>query len=109
MALRHQIETLALVAVARLGAQAYGVTIHEEVEEVAGREVSLAGVYSALDRLERDGLVRPSMSEPRAERGGRSRRVYALTAAGRQHLQKERDLAIRMWEDLAPDLQGKRK
>lgn len=109
MALRHQIEILALVAVARQGAEAYGVAIHDDIEQIAGRAVSLAGVYSALDRLERDGLVRAALSAPRAERGGRARRVYGLTSAGRQHLQKERELALRMWADPAAEGPGKRR
>lgn len=104
-----QIELFTLVAVLRLGDQAYGVSIHEETERVAGRGVSLAGVYSALDRLERQGLTRSWMSEPRAAQGGRARRHYELTAPGRELVRDERERALRMWRGLAPDLQGRKR
>jgi DNA-binding PadR family transcriptional regulator len=108
MTSKPQLEPQVLVAIARLNEQAYGVTIHEEIERVAGRHVSLAGVYSALDRLEREGLVRPFLSEPRAERGGRARRHYALTAAGRATVQRERAVAMRMWQGM-PDVERIRR
>jgi PadR family transcriptional regulator PadR len=106
-ALNH-IELLALIAMIRLGDQAYGVTIHEEIERAAGRGVSVAGVYSALDRLEQRGFARVWHSEPRAERGGRARRHYGLTAAGRETVKREREQALRMWRGLAPDLDGRK-
>lgn len=105
----NQIELLALVAIVRLADEAYGVAIHEEIERAAGRSVSMAGVYSALDRLDRQGLARVWRSEPRAERGGRARRHYSLTAAGRQLVRRERDAAMRMWRGLLPDLDGRRQ
>ena len=104
-----QIELFTLVAVLRLGEHAYGISIHEETERVAGRGVSLAGVYSALDRLERQGLTRSWMSEPRASQGGRARRHYELTAAGRELVRTERELALRMWRGLSPDMQGRKR
>jgi DNA-binding PadR family transcriptional regulator len=100
MARLNPLDLLALIAVARLADRAYGVIVHEDIETMAARRVSLAGVYSALDRLERTGLVRPSYSEPRPERGGRARRVYTLTAAGRAAVRRERALADRMWDGL---------
>jgi PadR family transcriptional regulator len=109
MSVRAQVETLALVAVARLGDDAYGVTIHDDIEQIAGRRVSMAGVYSALDRLDARGLVRTFLSEPRAERGGRSRRHYTLTALGRHHLERERELAARIWDGLSLDAPGERR
>jgi PadR family transcriptional regulator, regulatory protein PadR len=109
MSISAQVETLALVAVARLGDDAYGVTIHDDIERIAGRAVSMAGVYSALDRLDARGLVRTFLSEPRPERGGRSRRHYALTALGRNHLERERALAARIWDGLSLDAPGKRR
>jgi DNA-binding PadR family transcriptional regulator len=105
----NQIELLTLVAMLRLGPDAYGVTLHEETERLAGRGVSMAGVYSALDRLERQGLARSWLSEPRAEQGGRARRHYELTAAGRARVRDERDRAMRMWRGLAPALQGRKR
>jgi DNA-binding PadR family transcriptional regulator len=104
----NRIDLLALVAVLRLGDEAYGVTIHEEIERAAGRHVSLAGVYSALDRLERGGLTRVWHSDPRPERGGRARRHYGLTAVGRSVVRRERDAAQRIWDGLSPHLDAGR-
>jgi DNA-binding PadR family transcriptional regulator len=102
--LRHQMELFVLIAVARLADEAYGVTIRDEIERVTTRAASIGGGYNALDRLEREGLVAPSYSEPRAERGGRARRLYTLTAAGRDAVRRERALALRLWDSLpAPD------
>lgn len=104
----NQVELLALVSVLRLGDDAYGVTIHEEIERAAGRPVSMAGVYSALDRLDRRGLVRVWQSDPLPERGGRARRHYLLSPAGRQLVRRERDAALRMWKRLSADLDGRK-
>ena len=53
----NRIELLTLLAILRLGEKAYGVTIYDEIQRIAGSDVSMAGVYSAVDRLERRGLV----------------------------------------------------
>jgi len=97
----NKLDLLALVGIARLADDAYGVAIHEEIERVSGRHVSLAGVYAALDRLEGQGLLRTYQSEPRAERGGRSRRHFVLSAKGRELVRRERELAARMWDGLS--------
>jgi PadR family transcriptional regulator PadR len=95
------IELLTLLAVARIGDGAYGVGILDEIRSFSGREASVAAVYAALDRLERQELVRLSLSDPLPERGGRARRQYRVTPAGRAHLRRERATAMRMWQ-LAP-------
>ena len=105
----NRIELLTLLAIVRLGEKAYGVTIYDEIQRVAGSDVSMAGVYSAIDRLERRSLVRAWRSEPRPERGGRARRHYAVTTSGRDLLRHERELAARMWRGLALDPTGRRR
>jgi DNA-binding PadR family transcriptional regulator len=105
----NRIELLTLLAVLRLGGTAYGVTIYEEIQRIAGADVSLAGVYSAIDRLERRGLMRAWRSEPRPERGGRARRHYELTASGRDLVRRERDLSMKMWRGLVLDPGGRRR
>jgi DNA-binding PadR family transcriptional regulator len=60
----------------------------------------MAAVYAALDRLERQGLTGSWRSEPRPERGGRARRHFQLTDAGRHALRHERDLMRRVWDEL---------
>ena len=91
------IEVMTLAAVARAGDAAYGVTIRKDIADCTEREVSMAAVYAALERLELMGLVRPWYSEALPERGGRSRRHYALTATGRAVVRRERANALRLW------------
>lgn len=93
----NRLDVLALLALERLGEDAYGVTVCEDISSVTSRDVSIAAVYVALDRLERQGLVRAWYSEPRAQRGGRGRRHFAPTAAGRAALQTERAAMTKMW------------
>ena len=102
--LLNSIELLTLLAVARRSDDAYGVTIAQEIEECTGRAVSLAAVYAALDRLLAQSLLKPWLSEPRAERGGRRRRHYALTPEGCAFLRRERANALKMWGGVSPGL-----
>lgn len=93
-----RIDILTLAAVARIGREAYGVTIRQEIVDCTEREVSMASVYAALERLELQGLVRPRFSSPLPERGGRARRHYSLTAAGHDLVRRERAGALRLWQ-----------
>jgi len=77
-----EFEQLVLLALVRLRDNAYGVTIRAEIERRAGREVSIAAVYTTLDRLEKKGLLRSWAGEPTAQRGGRSKRYFRLESAG---------------------------
>ena len=92
-----EVELLTLLAVARIGDGAYGVAILDEIRTSSGMEASVAAVYAALERLDRQGLVRVSLSDPLPERGGRARREYRLTPIGRARLRRERAAAMRIW------------
>jgi hypothetical protein len=76
-----EFEIHVLLAVAQLGADAYGVSILREIERRSGRRVWIGPLYTSLAKLERLRLLRGRASEPLAIRGGRSRRLYSLTAA----------------------------
>jgi len=91
------VELLTLLAVARMGDGAYGVGILDEIRAFSGKEVSIAAVYAALERLERQGLVRAGLLDPIPERGGRARRHFRVTASGRSRLRLERAAAMRVW------------
>jgi DNA-binding PadR family transcriptional regulator len=95
-----EFEQLVLLAIAHLGAEAYGVTVRREIERRTGRSVAVGALYTALDRLERKGCVASSMSDPTPERGGRSRRYYRLRAAGATALRQSREAVDRMWAGL---------
>jgi PadR family transcriptional regulator PadR len=79
-----QFEVLNLAALMILGDNAYGMTIHEEVERLAEgtRSVSLGSVYTTMDRLEQKGYVKSWYSDPTPERGGRSKRYFEITGSG---------------------------
>jgi PadR family transcriptional regulator PadR len=81
-----EFEQLILLALVRLGPDAYGATVRREIEEHAGREVSISAVYTTLERLEQKGLVRSRVGEPTPERGGRRRRHFELLPLGARSL-----------------------
>ena len=66
----------------RVGSDAYGVPIAEEIERTGGRRAALGAIYAALDRLERNGLVSSVLGEPTPERGGRAKRFFTVTPQG---------------------------
>lgn len=96
-----ELQQMTMLAVARLGADAYGSAIRDELREVAGREVTVPTVYVTLVRLEDKGLVGSDTAANGAERGGRPRRVFRLTAAGWRELEECRVAMGRMWEGVA--------
>ena len=84
-----QFEQLVLTAILALPDNAYGVTIHQSVGDLAApKSVSLGAVYATLDRLEDKGLITSWLSDPTPERGGRSKRHYRLQAAGERALRE---------------------
>lgn len=77
-----EFEHIVLLALMRLGDDAYGVTVRRSLEQRTKREVSIGAVYATLDRLEAKGLVRSRIGEPTAARGGRAKRHFRITRRG---------------------------
>lgn len=100
------LEQMVLLALVRLGDEAYAVPVRREVESRGGRTVSLTAVYAALERLERGGLIEARLSEPVAQRGGRARRMFRVRRAGARALREASEAMRRMWAGLEahPDL-----
>jgi DNA-binding PadR family transcriptional regulator len=96
-----EFEQLILLALARLGDDAYGVTIRQTLEERTGRQPSFGAIYSTLRRLEQKGLVRSYTGKPAAVRGGRAKKHVLLTARGRAAMRETHAAAIRMAEGIA--------
>ena len=92
------LQHMVMLAVVRLGTEAYGAAIREELRTVAGRRVTVPTVYVTLVRLEEQGLVRSREASVPGGRGGRPRRVFALTAAGWEALEDARATMSRMWK-----------
>ncbi len=78
-----ELETLVLLAVARRPDDAYAVTVREEIQQRAGREMTRGTVYVTLDRLLRKGFLESSMGDPTPQRGGKARKYFRVTPAGR--------------------------
>lgn len=97
-----ELEQLLLLSLARLGSEAYGAEIQNELEERAGRRVSISTIYVTLVRLEDKGFVRSRRADPTPVRGGKSKRYFRLTPRGVSALERSREVLQRMWEGL-PD------
>lgn len=102
-----EMEMMVLLAVLRLGEDAYGVPISEELLRLAGREVSFGSIYAALERLERKRLVSSSLGDPTPERGGRAKRYFRVTPAGVRALRMTRTALTNLWKGI-PLLEGGR-
>lgn len=81
-----EFEQLVLIAIVRLGPDAYGATVRREIEARTERRLSISGVYTTLERLEQKGCVRSWIGEPTAERGGRRRKYFSLQPLGARAL-----------------------
>jgi DNA-binding PadR family transcriptional regulator len=93
-----EFEQALLLAVAPLGAAAYGVTIRQEIEARTGREVAVGAVYTSLRRLELKGYVKSTLADPTPERGGRAKRYFSLKPAGAAALRQSRARLDQMWQ-----------
>lgn len=92
-----EFEQMLMLAALRLGDDAYGAAMSAELEDQVGRRVSRGAVYVTLDRLEAKGLLSSRMSPPRAERGGRPRRMISVTPEGIQALRNSRAALETLW------------
>ncbi len=99
-----EFEQLVLLAVARVGDNAYVVPILEEIAARTGREASHAAVYVALRRMEAKHLVASRLGESTSERGGRAKRFFRLEPDAMERLRKSRDALLLMWEGVEEGL-----
>ena len=95
-----ELEEMVLLAVLRLGKEAYGATILRELDEQAGRDVPRGSVYVTLDRLEAKGMVTSRAGEPTAQRGGRAPRLITVTRPGLAALRRSHEARERLLEGL---------
>ena len=95
-----EFEQIVLLAVWRLGDDAYGMRVRQEIEARTGRAVTIGAVYATLERLAQKGCVRTSVGEPTAARGGRAKRYYTITRTGIAALDDARNQLARMWQGL---------
>jgi PadR family transcriptional regulator PadR len=98
-------ELMVLLALIRLGDEAYGVPISQEIEKYSGHDVALGSVYAALERLQNRGFVSSIVGEPTPERGGRAKKYFKITGKGMEVVQETQYTLTRLWKGV-PKLQG---
>jgi PadR family transcriptional regulator, regulatory protein PadR len=101
-----EFEQIVLLAILRLGDEAYAIPIREEIVNRIGRSVARGALYTALERLEAKRCVRSRMSSPLPERGGRSRRYFTVTPAGLSAVRSSRQSLLRLWQGLEGTLES---
>lgn len=101
-----EFEQLVLLALLRLGTDAYGASVRREIEARAGRTIAISAVYTTLHRLEQKGFVRSRMGEPTPERGGRRRRHFELLPLGLRAVKDAHAAHMAMSAGLGPRLRA---
>lgn len=92
-----QTELMILLAVLRLGADAYGVPICKEIAACTGRDVAAGAAYAALERLLDRGLVSSELGEATPTRGGRAKTYFRLTAQGLKQVRETQRALRQLW------------
>ena len=95
-----ELEELILLTVGVLYKEAYGVAVMEEVEKQTGRKLNISAVHSVLTRLEDKGFVKSEMGGSTEERGGRRKRIFNLTAAGRKSLEDSNAIRSQLYSQI---------
>jgi DNA-binding PadR family transcriptional regulator len=91
---------MVMLAVMRLGREAYGVPIAAEIADKTGREMLQGSVYATLERLEAKGLVTSHLGEATPQRGGRAKRYFKLTAEGVRQVREAQRALEALWVGL---------
>lgn len=100
-------EETILLLVGILGEEAYAYRVAEEFEAQTQRPISIGAIHSTLTRLEEKGFLKSEMGKATAERGGRRKRIYVITAYGRKVLKESRDFKVSLWEQFPGFATGK--
>lgn len=103
MKILSRAEEFLLLAVWRLGDNAYGVPIREQLKKSTGKEWAFGALFVSLDRLAKKGYLTSYLTEPTSKRGGRSKRIYKLTRSAVKALKETRKVQEAVWLDL-PEL-----
>lgn len=93
-------DEILLLAILKLGKNAYGVTIRQEVSRATQKEWSIGAIYDPLYRLEQKGLIESVLSDPTRERGGRSKRLFTITKKGMEQLTAHKKVRDSLWQSI---------
>jgi PadR family transcriptional regulator, regulatory protein PadR len=92
-----EFEELVLLTIVILDADAYGVSIQQDIERRSDRSISIGALHSTLTRLEEKGFITSYMGEPSQERGGRRKRYFEITRDGKLALNHVKGLRDELW------------
>ncbi len=92
-----EFEELVLLTIATLGTEAYGVSIQQDIETRCNRSISIGALHSTLTRLEEKGFLKSWLGGATQERGGRSKRYYEITHAGKKAVAESKSLRDELW------------
>lgn len=95
-----EFEELVLLIVGVLFPEAYGISIRQEIKKQTNRDAAIGAVHSALNRLEGKGFLKSKLAEATHERGGRRKRLFQITAAGKAALEKSREQRNSLWNQI---------
>lgn len=102
-----EFEELVLLTIAALVNDAYSVAICDDLQKRTGRGAKLGVVHSVLNRLEEKGLVKSTLGEATQTRGGKRKRYYTVTNAGKSALLRSKEIRDQLWS-VIPNLTLKR-
>ena len=97
-----ELERRVLMAIVHLRGRGYAVSINDEIKRRFGKSISLGATYATVDRMEKKGLVESTLGEPTAERGGKPKRFYSITAPGQRALLDAQEADNRLWAGAPP-------
>jgi PadR family transcriptional regulator, regulatory protein PadR len=100
MKLLSRAEEIVLTAVLLLQGNAYGITIRDHILKVTGHEWSFASIYGPLDKMTRKGYLKKEIGGATAERGGRNKCLYTITAKGKEALKEIRGIQNSVWNEI---------
>src|SRR6184192_3373557 len=95
-----EFEEIVLLITASLDDDAYAVTVTQEIEKQTGRSVGFNTVHTTLQRLEEKGFISSKMGGATAERGGRRKRYFSITALGARALRDVKEIREKLWGEL---------
>ena len=104
IAILGEFEQVVLLAILRLGDEAYAVAAQNEILRCTGRDVSRGSIYITLDRLETKGYLKSRLADPTPERGGRAKRYYILRPVAVEALKDSRRALVALWRGLETKL-----
>jgi len=92
-----EFEELVLLTIASLGHDAYGVSIKQDIETRCNRSISIGALHSTITRLEEKGFLKSWLGGATQERGGRSKRYYEITQAGKKAVTETKSMRDELW------------